>query len=156
MAKGLKTPNPLIKPTVGELEQKASRLAVELGITLSETSISGSTYETEVSGENKGISLSYFREFDGYECIEAEKEEGSVNISNVKGSYSITLKNYGKNLLAARKPHNTKVEEQLFVAIMGMLITIKKRPEEQHEVCVGINEEDLKTISHKTIEKYLP
>jgi hypothetical protein len=163
MTKNLKTLDPLIKLTMGELEETAQRLAEEFNIPLSETNASGISYEKELEGQNDQATLTYFKDVHSeYERIEINRQGNQFGIvhldaADCKDRYSVILKAYGQNLLNAlkKKPHKKGVETQLLAGIANQLITLKKQPEKQHEICANIDEAELKNISRKTIEKYL-
>lgn len=158
MTKGLKTLNPLIKLKMGELEQAAQRLAGEFDIVLSETNASGISYEKELEGQNNELTLTYFKDVHGeYERIEINRQGNQFNIANCEGDYLVILKAYGKNLLAAlkKKPHKPGVESQLLAGIANKLVTLKKQPEEQQEICADFDKAELENISRATIDKHI-
>lgn len=158
MTKGLKTLNPLIKLKMGELEQTAQRLAGEFDIVLSETKASGISYEKELEGQKNKTTLTYFKDVHGeYERIEINRPGNQFNLAYCEGDCLVILKAYGKNLLDALKktPHKPGIESQLLAGIANKLITLKKHPEEQHELCADFDKAELKNISRATIDKYL-
>ena len=158
MTKGLKTLNPLIKFKMGELEQTAQRLAGEFDIILFETVASGISYKKELEGQNNEIKLTYFEDiYAEYERIEINRQSNRFSMANCEGTYLVILKADGTSLLDAlkKKPHKKGVETQLLAGITNQLITLKKQPEKQYEICANIDKTELKNISRKTIEKYL-
>ncbi|MBD3304231.1 hypothetical protein GF343_03730 [Candidatus Woesearchaeota archaeon] len=158
MTKGLKTSNPSVKPTVGELEQTAQRLAGEFNIALSETDTSGISYEKELEGRNGEVALTYFKDIHAdYERIEVERQGSRFSMIDRQGDYLVIINAYGRNLLDAlkKKPHKEGVEAKLLAGIANNLVTLKKQPEEQHEICADIDKAELSSISSKTIDKYL-
>ena|GEM_PF-4014099 len=157
MTQGLNTPNPLVTSTVGELENTAQRLAREFGIVLDKTPASGISYETELEGNNDEQSLHYLKDaqVEGYEVITAARKDNEFKIAVCEGKYLVILKVLGQDLYSgAEKPRDTKVEKELD-ALIFTDSEIRKQPEQKHEVCINIEQEDVDSISRKTIEKYL-
>lgn len=145
-----------LSSSVGELEKTAKRLAEELEIKLVETPASGISYEKDISGKNKEYLLNYFKDIhNNYEVIEVEHEDNEFKISNCEGNLSVILKSYGQKLLDARKPYKQGIESRLHTAIILDLAKLMKSPEKQHEICVGIEELELKSISREVISKYI-
>jgi len=143
---------------VGELEKAAKRLAGEFDIVLSETDASGLSYEKELEGQNGDVALNYFKDVHGeYERIEINRQGNQFNLAYCEGDCLVILKAYGSNLLDAlkKKPHKPGVESQLLAGIANKLVTLKKHPEEQQEICANIDKSELSSISHATIDKYL-
>lgn len=150
--------NPLATSTVGEFEQAAQRLAEEFNIALSETRASGISYEKELEGKNSEVELTYFKDVHtDYERIEVQRQGNQFSMANPQGDYLVILKAYGKNLLAAlkKKPHKPGVESQLLAGIANKLVTLKKQPEEQQEICIDIDKAELRNISSATIDKHI-
>ncbi|MCX6708871.1 MAG: hypothetical protein NTW67_04475 [Candidatus Woesearchaeota archaeon] len=134
------------------LERTVRRLAAELGIPLRNTA--GVSYEQALEG-NSGIDLNYHRDFDGYECFAAKKENSGFAIMSARGEYSICLKNRGRNLKksALAEPANG-IEKKLNLRIL-IPDDIRSEPEKIHEPLVDIEEAELDAITSRTVLKYL-
>ena len=158
MTEDLNTPNPLLTTTVGELENTAQRLAREFDIVLDKTPASGISYKTELEGNNDEVSVYYFKDIHAdYARVEVQRQDNKFSIVDCEGSYLVVLNAYGRNLLDAlkKKPHKKGVETQLLAGIANKLVTLKRRPEEQQELCADIDKQELDNISRTTIEKYI-
>lgn len=139
------------------LENTAIKLARELGISFEETDKSGSTYAQNLEGENERIRVEYHRDFDGYESFDAYRGEARFAVSRlVTGSYTIDLKNSGKNLLAgARQKCKNDLEKRIAKSFVLSLAMVKN-PAGIYEPVFDIREAEIDLITADILLRYTP